>query len=65
MKYEAVYLCDVCGHRWKTYYNKISSIEDGDICENCMNRPGQKDFKGCVVEPHFYRNLDNEAGRNT
>ena len=65
MKYEAHYLCDVCGHEWKTYYNKISSLEQGDVSENCMGRPLQKDYRGCVVEPYFYRNLDNEPQRDT
>ena len=28
--YVAYFLCDTCGHRWKTYYGKIKMLELGD-----------------------------------
>lgn len=58
MKYKAFYLCDVCGHKWETYYARLKSVEQGDICENCLYRPrANKDFKGVVIEPYFFKKL--------
>ena len=28
--YVAYFLCDTCGHRWKTYYGKVNIPELGD-----------------------------------
>ena len=39
MKYEAFFLCDTCGHKWKTYYGRLKLLEQGDVCENCLHRP--------------------------
>jgi DNA replicative helicase MCM subunit Mcm2 (Cdc46/Mcm family) len=58
MRYKAFYLCDVCGHKWETYYSRQKLIEQGDICENCLYRPSyNKDFKGVVVEPYFFKKV--------
>lgn len=29
MRYIAYFLCDVCGHKWKTYYDRLKSLERG------------------------------------
>ena len=69
MTYNAYFLCDICGHKWETTYTRINALEQGDICENCINRPPYREnFRGCVAEPYFYEKLErdnNEAGRNS
>ncbi len=66
MKYEAFFLCDTCGHKWKTFYVRLKSLEQGDVCENCLHRPPYREnYRGCVAEPYFYRKLDNEPQRDT
>ena len=55
MRYVAYFLCDICGHEWKTYYSRVKSVERGDVCENCLNRPPYREnYSGCVAEPYFY-----------
>ena len=55
MGYLAYFLCDICGHKWKTYYARLKSVELGDACENCLNRPPYREhYSGCVAEPYFY-----------
>lgn len=59
MDYAAYFLCDTCGHKWKTYYSRVKMLEHGDVCENCMDRPtNQKNFLGYVVEPYFYERVE-------
>ena len=66
MKYEAFFLCDICGHKWSTHYDRLKSVEQGDVCENCLQRPPYREnYKGCIAEPYFYRKLDNEPQRDT
>lgn len=61
MKYEAFYLCDTCGHKWVTYYDRLKSLELGDVCTNCLDRPSiKRNFAGCITEPYFYKKLDEE-----
>ena len=61
MKYEALFLCDTCGHKWKTYYGRLKLLEQGDVCENCLQRPPYREnYRGCVAEPYFYRKLEEE-----
>ena len=55
MGYVAYFLCDICGHKWKTYYGRLKSVELGDVCENCLSRPPYREhYSGCVAEPYFY-----------
>jgi DNA replicative helicase MCM subunit Mcm2 (Cdc46/Mcm family) len=66
MKYEAFFLCDICGHKWNTHYDRLKSVEQGDVCENCLQRPPYREnYRGCIAEPYFYRKLDNEPQRDT
>lgn len=59
MGYMAYFLCDTCGHKWKTYYDRLKMVEHGDACDNCINRPPyRKNFWGCVVEPYFYKQVE-------
>ena len=45
--YVAYFLCDTCGHRWKTYYGKIKLLELGDTCDNCIDQlPYKGGFSG-------------------
>jgi len=65
MKYEAFFLCNDCGHQWKTYYARLKKLERGDVCENCLYRPSPPSLqeyreRGCVAEPYFYRKLEEE-----
>lgn len=58
LNYKAFYECGVCGHKWETYHARIKSVERGDICENCLYRPSSnKNFKGSIVEPYFFKKL--------
>ena len=58
MRYIAFFLCDVCGHKWKTYYDRLKSLERGDVCENCLQRPPYRENStGHVVEPCFYEEV--------
>ena len=62
MTYKAYFLCDLCGHKWQTSYAKISSLELGDVCENCLKRPPYREnYRGCVSEPYFYESEKNET----
>jgi len=59
MGYIAYFLCDICGHKWQTYYDRIKLIECGDVCDNCIERPPYREnFRGCVAEPHFYKRVE-------
>ena len=59
MRYEAYFLCDICGHKWKTYYDRYKSLERGDTCENCLKRPSaNKNFSGTVAETYLIKRLD-------
>ena len=61
MKYEAYFVCDTCGHKWVTYYNRLKSLEQGDICENCVGRPSlNPDWEGAIAETHYYKELKDE-----
>ena len=58
MRYIAYFLCDVCGHKWKTYYDRLKSLERGDACENCLQRPPYREnYTGHVAEPYFYEKV--------
>ncbi len=55
MGYVAYFLCDTCGHEWKIYYRRLKSVERGDVCENCLDRPPYREnYRGRIAEPYFY-----------
>jgi len=60
MSYVVHFLCDICGHKWKTRYARLKLAELGNVCENCRDRPPhRKNYSGHVVEPHFYERVES------